>query len=760
MVQNIGLNKEEPPDPSLRRFLFDKCTWLILSLTVIVGISLTTTSRPPSIQPNGPIAVGSVVLMILFASLSIATSQKYGELFDLAFLFSTSCFSLSLYLSEGIPITHDHLYNQFPAMAAVKSLAAQGTFMPRWVHGIWCGVPLGRFYSPVFFFLSAILPWLNPVETIRTLYIGFYFIAAVTMYYTSRRVLGDKRAALVAAFCYSLFGYHLLNSNVRGDTVELLAYAWIPLVFYTTLSLMTAETRRDRTMLLVASALLLSLTILTHFLIGFLVLVWIICFLVWLLILHPETRKKKGNLLYASLSIPLGLGLSAWFLVPAILEKDFFRVSTLNQDYYMITNHFMELSQFFVRRTWSKWWLTSPTWPIYLGNGIFVIALFSLIYIIKESDRSRKALYFFMLTTTLVTILFSSTICRPIGQFLLESSNPFLNLPTYLQFPWRTLEICGYSTSMLTGYTVHKLFQSSYLLRRGFMANKRLTETVVVLTIFLVIIVDMWPYTGAVAYSVPYADQDLSSTINWLSDQPGIFRVYFSGDDLENLYWYASASGYYIMTFPRGGAYNEWNPIRIYNFMERANEELDRGRRLSISGYFSVRYIVADQSEIGGWLETGTVQFTRRFGRLVVFENILFKPYAEVNLDNRDRSSPVVESTISVTLFEEERMILDVFVHREGSFFLTLKESYYSPWRAWVDDVEVTVESTKRGFILVPITGGEHKVELRFGRSIPEVAGLFVSAVSVIAISVVLLCLFSRSTILCFRMRNLRERAK
>jgi len=117
----------------------------------------------------------------------------------------------------------------------------------------------------------------------------------------------------------------------------------------------------------------------------------------------------------------------------------------------------------------------------------------------------------------------------------------------------------------------------------------------------------------------------------------------------------------------------------IYSFMERANEELDRGRRLSIAGYFSVRYIVADQSEIDGWLGTGTVRFERRFGRLVVFENILFKPYAEVNLDSRDRSSPVVESTIYAVLFEEERIILDVFVHREGKFFLTLKESYYSP---------------------------------------------------------------------------------
>jgi hypothetical protein len=195
------------------------------------------------------------------------------------------------------------------------------------------------------------------------------------------------------------------------------------------------------------------------------------------------------------------------------------------------------------------------------------------------------------------------------------------------------------------------------------------------------------------------------------------------------------------MTFPPGGVYNEWNPIRIFKFMERAVEELDRGRRLSISGYLSIRYIVADQTEFKGWLETESVRFVKRIGGLVIFENILFKPYAEVNIDKRDRSSPVIESTISPILFEEERMIFDVTINKTGNFFLTLKESYYSPWEATIDGEEVSTEPTKRGFITIPITGGQHRVEFRFGRSQPEVWGSTIS----IATTVILVILLSIS---------------
>jgi len=71
-----------------------------------------------------------------------------------------------------------------------------------------------------------------------------------------------------------------------------------------------------------------------------------------------------------------------------------------------------------------------------------------------------------------------------------------------------------------------------------------------------------------------------------------------------------------------------------------------------------------------------------------------------------------------------------------------------------VDDIEVPVESTKRGFIMVPITGGKHRVELRFGRTIPEIAGLFTSVAAAITISVILLGLYWRSAVFRFRARK------
>jgi uncharacterized membrane protein YfhO len=86
-------------------------------------------------------------------------------------------------------------------------------------------------------------------------------------------------------------------------------------------------------------------------------------------------------------------------------------------------------------------------------------------------------------------------------------------------------------------------------------------------------------------------------------------------------------------------------------------------------------------------------------------------------------------------------MIFDVTINRTGNFFLTLKESYYTPWEATVDGEKVLTEPTKRGLITIPITGGRHRVEFHFGRTKPEVWGLITS----IATVAVLVILISRS---------------
>ena len=449
---------------------------------------------------------------------------------------------------------------------------------------------------------------------------------------------------------------------------------------------------------------------------------WLCSYLAWDLRgdRHATLKRFTARLF----SMLIGIGLSSWFLLPALLDKDLFELSTLNKGYFSITNHFISFSQFFVRRTWHEWWISSPGWPMYLGNVILAVSMCSVLFLLRDRRRTRKTTISFLIFTTLSSVFLTSKLLLPLGQWIVNSQNPFLNLVTYLQFPWRILEITGFSSSLLVAYTLRNVQES---IERNSL-RPRVEKSIVTGFVVILILVDMFPYTGAVAYGNPYADNDLLQAVDWISKQEGLFRVYFSGHDHENLYWSICASGYLLSVIPRGGAFQEWNPTDSFvHLVRRARDELNDGRRLSIAGYLSVKYVVADESEFSGWLDTDSVKLVGRYGHVLVFENILFKPYAEITVSQWDRSAAVVNAEIVIRVFDEEEMIFDVSTTRTNISYLTIKESYFTPWRAFVDGIEIPVEKTKNGLIAVPIGAGSHQVRLVFGQTDSEVVGRLLS---------------------------------
>ena len=697
--------------------------FLLYVLSVFI-ISIFFTEGTTRISPSRLILIGTGLLTILAIVLQESSIPRKWRNWTLILgLVAVSVYGCHIFLRPGFPVTHDQAFNYFPGMNIIKVLASRGIIFPRWVHEIWCGVPFGRFYSPVFFFFSTITFWLDPIQTIRILHLSSFFLSGLAMYWVSKSMFERDTPAFGAAVCYILFGYHLLNSNVRGDTVELIAYIWIPLLFFSWLNIYREDERRLSIPWAIICSVLVFLTVVSHLLIGFLVVVWLCSYLVWDIVGHRQAILRRFTARLSSILI--GIGLSSWFLMPAILDKSFFELSTLNQGYFSITNHFISLSQFFVRRTWHEWWIASPGWPMYLGNVSLAVSLCSIPFLLHNQYRTKRTGVSFLILTTLGSILLTSKFLLPLGQWIVNSQNPFLKIVTYLQFPWRILEITGFSSSLLVAYTLSNIQES--IERKSL--RPRVEKSFVIVFVVILVLVDMFPYTGAVAYSNPYADHSLLQAVDWISKEEGLFRVYFSGDERENLYWSVCASGRLLHVMPRGGTFQEWNPTDSFvHLIKRARDELNDGRRLSIAGYLSVKYIVADEKEYRGWLDTDSVKPVGRYGHIVIFENRLFKPYAEVTSNLYDRSAPVVNSDIMIRAFGEEEMIFDVTTSRTGVSYLTIKESYFTPWMAFVDGAEVPVKKTKNGLIAVPISTGSHQVRLVFGQTKSEIIGGLTSA--------------------------------
>ena len=721
---------------------------IILALAFVVAGSISTSIGEPNIPPSPTVLVATLILVVIFGVLlqDLRLSKSYQTIFDVITLGVISIFSVHIFLGPGIPLTHDLHFAHFPAMVVTKLHSGAG-LIPRWTHLLWCGIPFSRVYSPLLFMISSVLAWLSPAETAKLVFLLSYFLSALTTYFSNKKLFKNRTAGLVAAICYLLFGYHLIDSHVRGNPPETFAFVWIPLIFFSATRVMNESITSKRLAWASLCSISIAMIFWTHLLSGFIAVVWI-AFLPLVNLFRKDSTSRERIVVSAFLflAILFGLFLSAWILFPVVFEKDLFLVGGYNTGFWTITNHFVKLENFFIRKTWYERWLSSPHWPMYLGNSILFLALCA-IFFRSERDPQLKMALTFLTVTTIGSIVFSSDLIMPLGELLVESNNPVLNLVTYLQFPWRSLLLCAFSASSLAGYTVGSMLSRIPPSPRSG-TFKKLALSIVI----LLILVDMFPYTGAVNQTAVEPPRELVLAVEWMSKQEGVFRVYYCGHDFQNPYWYLCGAGYAIPTLPPGGAFREWSPIRSNTIVNSALDELRYARRLVYSGYLSVKYVVTLRSDLDKWLSGSSIRVVKYFGEYVVLENILFKPFIEIATNKGKIPSNSIPSSVTVHRFDPEDVVFDISFSGSGGYYAIVKESYFSAWSATVNGTPTQVESTEDGLMAIYIQAGSSTISLNLGDTPPERVGRTISLVAAVGIVFVLL-----ATVLDSRLSTSRE---
>jgi len=709
---------------------------MILALILVVVGSILTGIGEPNIPPSFSALIVTLIIIVVFGVLlqGLRASRVYRIFFDVIVLGVVSLFSIHIFLASGIPLTHDLHFAHFPAMAVTKLRSGAG-MIPRWTHLLWCGIPFSRVYAPFLFMLSSALAWLNPVDTAKSVFFLSYLLSALTAYFTNRRIFKSRVSGLVAAVCYLLFGYHLIDSHVRGNPPETFAFVWVPLLFLFAVRVLGESLLSRRLLWAALCSVSIAMIFWTHLLSGFIAVIWV-AFLPLANLLRKSSpgRGRVLGLTCILLAILFGLGASAWILSPVVFEKNLFLVGRYNTGFWTITNHFVKLENFFVRKTWCERWLSSPYWPMYLGNSMLFLASCSIFFLRTERNSLLKMALVFLLFTTVGCIVFSSSLAEPLGEMIVESDNPVLSLVTYLQFPWRTLLLCAFSASSLAGYAV-----ASMLSRIPPSTRSGIFRKLGLSVIILLILVDMFPYTGAVNRTSVEPPQELVSAVEWLSRQEGVFRVYYCGHDFQNPYWYLCGAGYALPTLPPGGAFREWSPVRSNSIIESALEELRYARRLVHSGYLSVKYVVALRNDLDRWLSGSSVRVARYFGRYVVLENLLFKPFVEIAMNRGKMPSNRIISSVTMREFDPESVVFEVSFSGSGEYYVIVKESYFSAWSATVNGVPTQVESTEDGLMAIRIQAGSSKISLLLGETPAERVGRAISLAAAIGIVFVLL---------------------
>ncbi|MCL4368657.1 MAG: 6-pyruvoyl-tetrahydropterin synthase-related protein [Actinobacteria bacterium] len=413
-------------------------------------------------------------------------------------------FVLHPLLNPGLPGTSDGLLQPY-RLVELDAALRSGTLYPRWAPDLWLGYgyPLFNFYAPLFYYLGEAfhIAGLDFESSVKAVVVMALLLASLSAYLLGRRFFG-RLGGLLTAAAYLYTPHFLTEVYRRGDYPQLLGLALLPLILWS-FGQLAVEGGRGR---LVAAALSLAALLLTHTVTAML---FAPAFALWLLLLvaiAPGTRwAALGRLVAANL---LALGASAFFWLPAIVERPLVQTDRLLTGHFDFRLHFVNLSTLLgpapltdpqllngpmsfslgqpqvalavlgllglaflaMRRT-----LTSPPNPLSVcgeGEGSDVAPFSPLIE--KEVGRGTHQIAGAVSWSALVALT-AALMMLPISMPAWEGS-AFLALA---QFPWRWLGIAGLGIALLAGATMRLALARWPALARGALAAAALLFIVI-----------------------------------------------------------------------------------------------------------------------------------------------------------------------------------------------------------------------------------------------------------------------------------------
>lgn len=316
-------------------------------------------------------------------------------------------------IHSGFPITDDGnwMIIRFSAFYdALRHGQFPVRFLPRLNHGY--GYPVADFNYPLFMYIGVPIHFMKFtfVNTVKIILGGSFILSALFTFFWLKKIFNTVPSFL-GAFVYGLFPYHLYDIYQRGSVGEVLALCIVPFILW-------QIERKSLAWISVGIALL----ILAH---NSLALVFLPVIIVYMLI------RKVFFIKYIVLSILLSLGLSMFFWLPALYDKQF---TVFDKT---------QVSDF------SRYFLTSVNFGLL---GIFPIAVIviSVYFLIRKFRASRNnSLLLFFLLITLISISLSS----PYFSFVWN----IVPLPRLVQFPFRFLAAAMIGISFLTSAVIAKI---------------------------------------------------------------------------------------------------------------------------------------------------------------------------------------------------------------------------------------------------------------------------------------------------------------
>jgi hypothetical protein len=232
------------------------------------------------------------------------------------------------FIAPGHPYTVD----TWPHLARLSIVyhAIKEGFSPFYTFMYYCGFPVLRFYSPLFYFLGGPLTLLtggNLLLALRILLVSLHLISALAMYLYLRRNEervkkkgeGAGLGPALGAIVYLIIPWRVLYLSIIANYPQALVYVLLPLIFLAFENVLAGRGDKRDASAGMRHGLLLGLWVGLLFLAHLVYAIFTLLFLaVWWV---ARTRWSTDQWRALGTAILAGTGVSAFFLVPYVVEQ-------------------------------------------------------------------------------------------------------------------------------------------------------------------------------------------------------------------------------------------------------------------------------------------------------------------------------------------------------------------------------------------------------------------------------------------------------
>jgi hypothetical protein len=315
-------------------------------------------------------------------------------------------------LHSGFPVTDDGGWMVIRFSAFFQTLR-DGEFPVRFLMRLnnGYGYPVSDFLYPLFMYLSVPihLIGINFANSIKVLLALCIFSSSLFTFLWLRKLF-DNVSSLVGAVFYVFFPYHLFDIYQRGSAGEILSLSILPFILW------QIERKSLRW-----TSIGLALLIMAHNTLAVLLLFLI---MPYMLLNIYILKDRKSALIFYSTAVLLGLGLSAFFWIPALFDLQYtvFAKTQISD----VNSYFANFNLIGIA-------------------AVLIILLTVVLILIHKIEIKKHRLAFVMLVVSMVSIYLASPLSAFLWKFLPSS---------FVQFPFRFLSLAIPSVSFLAACIV------------------------------------------------------------------------------------------------------------------------------------------------------------------------------------------------------------------------------------------------------------------------------------------------------------------